>query len=84
MTSLRDIGVPAAVLTIVLVMIALQVVVGATMVLHGLPRVLQAAHVAVGAAVWASVVLAASAEKEKAPPEPGPHPTERVGDAMGG
>ncbi len=43
---------------LVLVMIALQIILGATMVLNGLPRVLQAAHVAVGAAVWASVVLA--------------------------
>ena len=43
---------------IVLLLIALQIIVGATMVLHGLPRVLQATHVAVGAAVWASVVLA--------------------------
>src|SRR5438105_10297590 len=58
---------------IVLVMIALQVVVGATVVLHGLPRVLQAAHVAVGAAVWASVVVDATRVKTKAPeyvPEP--------------
>ena len=70
---------------IVLLMIVLQIVVGATMVLDGLPRVLQAAHVAVGAAVWASVILAvARSVKEKAPVEPGPHPTERVGDAMGG
>src|SRR6267143_1771601 len=44
---------------LVLVMIAVQIIVGATMVLNGLPRVLQAAHVAVGAAVRASVVLAA-------------------------
>ncbi len=43
---------------LVLVMIALQIILGATMLLNGLPRVLQAAHVAVGAAVWASVVLA--------------------------
>ena len=43
---------------VVLLMVVLQIVVGATMVLNGLPRVLQAAHVAVGAAVWASVVLA--------------------------
>ena len=43
---------------LVLVMIAVQIIVGATMVLNGLPRLLQAAHVAVGAAVWASVVLA--------------------------
>lgn len=43
---------------VVLLMIVLQIIVGATMVLHGLPRALQAVHVAVGAAVWASVVLA--------------------------
>ena len=43
---------------VVLLMIVLQIILGATMVLNGLPRVLQAAHVAVGAAVWASVVLA--------------------------
>ena len=58
---------------IVLVMIALQVVVSATMVLRGLPRVLQAIHVAVGAGVWASVVLDATRVKTKAPeyvPEP--------------
>ncbi len=43
---------------VVLLMVLLQIIVGATMVLNGLPRVLQAVHVAVGAAVWASVVLA--------------------------
>ncbi len=43
---------------VLLLMVVLQIVVGASMVLHGLPRVLQATHVAVGAAVWASVVLA--------------------------
>src|ERR1043166_3491669 len=40
-------------------LIALQVAVAAAMVLLGLPRPLQAAHVAVGAAVWAALVLAA-------------------------
>ena len=40
-------------------LIALQVAVAAAMVLLGLPRPLQAAHVAVGAAVWAGLVLAA-------------------------
>src|SRR6266852_1257999 len=39
---------------VLLLMVVLQIVVGASMVLHGLPRVLQATHVAVGAAVWAS------------------------------
>ncbi|HEY6853042.1 MAG TPA: COX15/CtaA family protein [Gemmatimonadales bacterium] len=44
---------------IVFALVMLQLTVGATMVLLGLPRVLQAAHVAVGAAVWSAVVLAA-------------------------
>ena len=42
----------------VLALVALQVAVGAATVLLGLPPGLQAAHVAVGAAVWAGVVLA--------------------------
>jgi len=42
----------------VVALVALQLVVAATMVLLGLPRPLQAAHVAVGAAVWAGLVLA--------------------------
>lgn len=45
---------PAIVFTLVM----LQLVVGATMVLFSLPPILQAAHVAVGAAVWSAVVLA--------------------------
>ncbi len=40
-------------------LVALQVGLGAATVLLGLPPGLQAAHVAVGAAVWAGVVLAA-------------------------
>ncbi|PYP01767.1 MAG: hypothetical protein DMD61_00560 [Gemmatimonadetes bacterium] len=39
-------------------LVALQVAVAASMVLLGLPQPLQAAHVAVGAAVWAALVLA--------------------------
>src|SRR3989454_11712715 len=39
-------------------LVTLQVVVAATMVLLALPPPLQAAHVAVGAAVWAGLVLA--------------------------
>lgn len=39
--------------------VVLQVAVGATMVLLALPEGLRAAHVAVGAAVWGAVVLAA-------------------------
>lgn len=42
---------------IVFALVMLQVTVGATMVLLGLPGMLQAAHVAVGAAVWSVVVL---------------------------
>ena len=40
-------------------LVVVQVAVGAATVLLGLPPVLQAAHVAVGAAVWAGLVLAA-------------------------
>lgn len=43
----------------VLVLVALQVAIAAAMVLHALPPVLQAAHVAAGAAVWAGLMLAA-------------------------
>ena len=56
-------GGPKVVLTLVL----LQVTVGAATVLLGLPAALQAAHVAVGAAVWAGVVLAATAPKTAGP-----------------
>jgi heme a synthase len=41
----------------VVALVILQVVVAATMVLMKLPRPLQAAHVAVGAGVWAALVL---------------------------
>ena len=43
---------------IVLGLVVLQVALGATLVLAGLPRGVQAAHVAVGSAVWAVLVLA--------------------------
>jgi cytochrome c oxidase assembly protein subunit 15 len=43
----------------VLALVAMQVAVAAAMVLLALPPALQAAHVAVGAAVWAGLVLAA-------------------------
>jgi len=43
----------------VLYLVLLQVAVAATMVLLGLPAPLQATHVAVGAGVWAGLVLAA-------------------------
>src|SRR5216684_2588847 len=42
----------------VVALITLQVAVAAAMVLSGLPQPLQAAHVTVGAAVWAALVLA--------------------------
>jgi len=42
----------------VLALVTLQVVVAAAMVLFALPQPLQAAHVAVGAGVWAALVLA--------------------------
>ena len=64
---------------LVLVMIAVQIIVGAIMVLNGLPRVLQAAHVAVGAAVWASVVLATPTvrvpQNDEAPGRTSPGPS---------
>jgi heme A synthase len=44
---------------LVLALVGLQVVVAAAMVLGGLPGGLQAIHVAVGAAVWAALVLTA-------------------------
>lgn len=43
----------------VLILVALQVAIAAAMVTHGLPPILQAVHVAIGAAVWAALVLAA-------------------------
>lgn len=43
---------------IVIALVLVQIALGATLVLVGLPRGVQAAHVAVGAAVWAAVVLA--------------------------
>src|SRR6266852_1647277 len=42
----------------VVALVTLQVAVAAAMVLSGLPQPLQAAHVAVGAALWAALVLA--------------------------
>ena len=42
----------------VVALVTLQVTVAAAMVLLGLPQPLQAAHVAVGAALWAALVLA--------------------------
>jgi len=45
--------------TAVLVLVLVQVVIGAATVLLGLPPALQAAHLAVGTAVWGAVVLSA-------------------------
>jgi len=42
-----------------LAIVALQIAIAATMVLSGFPGALQAAHAAVGAGVWAAVVIAA-------------------------
>ena len=42
----------------VVALVTMQVIVAAAMVLQGLPQPLQAAHVAVGAALWAALVLA--------------------------
>jgi heme A synthase len=42
----------------VVVLVTMQVIVAGAMVSLGLPQALQAAHVAVGAAVWAALVLA--------------------------
>lgn len=61
---------------IVLGLVVLQVALGATLVLAGLPRGVQGAHVAIGFAVWAAVVLATRAQNDEAPEgSPGPHPT---------
>jgi heme A synthase len=43
---------------VVVALVTLQVAVAAAMVLLALPQPLQAAHVAVGAGVWAALVLA--------------------------
>ena len=52
----------------VVALVTLQMAVAAAMVLLGLPRSLQALHVALGAAVWAGIVFAAA---EKARERPG-------------
>ncbi len=48
---------------IIFALVMLQLTLGATMVLLGLPPILQAAHVAVGAGVWSAVVLATLRER---------------------
>ena len=71
---------------IVLSLIVLQILIAATMVLNGFPRVLQAAHVAIGAAVWASVVHATSASlppQKREAPNAGPLPLPKSREAIG-
>jgi heme A synthase len=51
---------------IILGLVTLQVLVAAVMVLNGLPAALQALHVAVGTAVWAGLVLTATASRRGA------------------
>lgn len=62
---------------IVLGLVALQVSIGAATVLLGLPAVLQVAHVAVGTAVWGTVVLAVLAPRDSAE-RPGASEAHRV------
>ena len=50
---------------LVVALVVLQVIVAATLVLTGLPRALQAAHVAVGAALWALIVLVALRDRRR-------------------
>jgi heme A synthase len=52
---------------VVLGLIVLQIGIGAATVLLGLPSGLQAAHVAIGAAVWAGVVLTSTGVKTRSP-----------------
>jgi heme A synthase len=55
---------------IILGLIVLQVCIGAATVLLGLPRALQALHVAFGTAVWVGVVLLRTAPRPRALPVP--------------
>jgi len=55
---------------VVLWLIVLQIAIGAATVLLGLPRGLQAAHVAVGSAVWAGIVLATQRPRTTTAPGP--------------
>jgi len=51
----------------VVALVTLQVAVAAAMVLLGLPRPLQALHVAIGAGVWAGIVMTAGERAGKGP-----------------
>jgi heme A synthase len=55
---------------VVVALIVLQIAIGAVTVLLGLPRGLQAAHVAVGTAVWVGVTLLRSAAHPRSLPVP--------------
>jgi heme A synthase len=63
-------------------LVALQVTIGAATVLLGLPSALQVAHVAVGTAVWATVVFAVVARGASAS-TPGSSESHRVFDGLG-
>jgi heme a synthase len=64
-------------------LVALQVSIGAATVLLGLPAGLQAAHVAVGTAVWAAVVIAASWREGSGAPAATTSEPHRVVDGLG-
>src|SRR5262245_3685859 len=64
-------------------LIALQMSIGAATVLLGLPSGLQAAHVAVGTAVWAAVVLATSWREGSGAPGATTSEPHRVVDGLG-
>ena len=68
---------------VVVGLVALQVSVGAATVLLGLPSGLQAAHVAVGTAVWAAVVVAASWRESSGAPAATISEPHRVVDGLG-
>lgn len=65
---------------VVVGLVGVQISIGAGIVLFGLPTALQVAHVAVGTAVWAAVVLGVSARQDTRPvPASEPH---RVVDGL--
>jgi heme a synthase len=77
--AVRTRGAPAKV---VLGLVVLQIAIGAATVLLGLPSGLQAAHVAVGSAVWAAVVLAQTARgPERSSGAPSHHPPAQLTDS---
>ena len=64
---------------VVVGLITVQISIGAGVVLFGLPTALQVAHVAMGTAVWATVVLSVSARQTVQAPASEPH---RVVDGL--